>query len=326
MPVVRWGRERATSVVDPLQVDELDGDVVVLDDVSADDDERLRWCRRAPGVVIGCAAGEMPPSASVDIVLVGAEREQVLERLVSRIVAHPHASRVLVDVLRATPSFDGLAGLALESTAYSMLLTGGEFAAWLSEQPPTRSRTFALEPVRIERDGSELRVTLTRPENRNAFSAALRDALFQALTTAQTDGSIEHVVLSGDGPVFSSGGDLSEFGTTADVVRGHEIRIQRSVGAVLAGLTASTTALVHGACVGAGVELSAFADRVVADPGATFRLPEISMGLIPGAGGTVSITRRIGRQQCARLAILGDAIDAHRALELGLIDEIRPVP
>ena len=81
---------------------------------------------------------------------------------------------------------------------------------------------------------------------------------------------------------------------------------------------------VHGTCVGAGVELPAFAARVVADPETTFRLPEVGMGLIPGAGGTVSITRRIGRQQTACLALLGEAIDATEALALGLVDEIDP--
>lgn len=80
--------------------------------------------------------------------------------------------------------------------------------------------------------------------------------------------------------------------------------------------------MVQGPCVGAGVELSAFAGRVIADPHTTFRLPEISMGLIPGAGGTVSISRRIGRQRTARLAILGEPMGAAEALAYGLIDEI----
>lgn len=323
MPVMRWERDRATNVVDPLQVDELDGGVVVLDGVSADDDDQLRWCRRAPCVVIGCTDGGRRPAESVDIALVGEERERLLDGIVANVIAQPGACRTLVDVLRATPSLDVLAGLTLESTAYSMLLAGAEFVAWLAGQPPREPRTFALDPVRLDRVGDELRITLTRPENRNAFSAALRDELFHALTTAHVDPSIEHVVLAGAGPVFCSGGDLTEFGTASDVVRAHEIRTRRSVGAVLSGLP-KTTAVVHGTCVGAGVEISAFADRVIADPGTTFRLPEISMGLVPGAGGTVSITRRIGRQHCARLAILGEPIDASRALELGLIDEIRP--
>jgi enoyl-CoA hydratase/carnithine racemase len=79
---------------------------------------------------------------------------------------------------------------------------------------------------------------------------------------------------------------------------------------------------VHGACVGAGVELPAFASRVVADPGARFRLPEVAMGLVPGAGGTVSLPRRIGRQRTCRLALTGEWLDAETALRWGLVDEL----
>jgi enoyl-CoA hydratase/carnithine racemase len=79
---------------------------------------------------------------------------------------------------------------------------------------------------------------------------------------------------------------------------------------------------VHGSCIGAGVELPAFAARVVATGHTTFRLPELQMGLIPGAGGTASIARRIGRQRAAWLALTGDAIDARLALEWGLLDDV----
>jgi enoyl-CoA hydratase/carnithine racemase len=79
---------------------------------------------------------------------------------------------------------------------------------------------------------------------------------------------------------------------------------------------------VHGACAGAGVELPAFAGRVIADPGTTFLLPELAMGLIPGAGGTVSLPRRIGRERTAKLALSGEPIDAKTALDWGLVDEL----
>ena len=72
--------------------------------------------------------------------------------------------------------------------------------------------------------------------------------------------------------------------------------------------------------MGAGIELPAFARRVVAAEDAFFQLPELSLGLIPGAGGTVSIPRRIGRQRTARLALSGERLDAATALEWGLVD------
>jgi enoyl-CoA hydratase/carnithine racemase len=74
--------------------------------------------------------------------------------------------------------------------------------------------------------------------------------------------------------------------------------------------------------VGAGVEVPAAAGRVVAAPDAVFRLPEVAMGLIPGAGGTVSIPRRIGRRRACWLAISGASLDARTALAWGLVDEV----
>src|SRR5690606_34893966 len=82
------------------------------------------------------------------------------------------------------------------------------------------------------------------------------------------------------------------------------------------------TAHLHSACIGAGIEIPAFAGRVVAKKNAFFQLPELSMGLVPGAGGTVSIPRRIGRQRTAWLVISGRRIDAKTALNWGLVDEL----
>jgi enoyl-CoA hydratase/carnithine racemase len=318
--VVRWSRGQATGQVDPLAIDELDGHVLVVDGVTASDDGALAWIRRAPCVVVAATPRGATASGAPDLV-VGAG-DELLEALLARIEANPHASRALVDVLRPMPELDVTTGLTLESLAYSTLLAGPEFAAWQASRSRPAPRDHDGHPVRVERRGGELRITLARPSNRNAFSAALRDALFEAMTLAEVDASVERVVLDANGPAFSSGGDLTEFGTAPDVVRAHEVRTQRSVGALLARLGERAVVHVHGTCVGAGVELPAFAARVVADRGSTFRLPEVGMGLIPGAGGTVSITRRIGRQATARLAILGEAIHAAEALALGLVDEL----
>jgi enoyl-CoA hydratase/carnithine racemase len=84
------------------------------------------------------------------------------------------------------------------------------------------------------------------------------------------------------------------------------------------------TAYLHGNCIGAGIEVPAFAGRVVAAPDTVLRLPEIGMGLIPGAGGTVSISRRIGRHRTAWLALTGQPLPALPARDWGLVDEVRP--
>ena len=83
------------------------------------------------------------------------------------------------------------------------------------------------------------------------------------------------------------------------------------------------TAEVAGSCRGAGVELAAFCDQVVADRATTFALPELSLGLVPGAGGTVSLPRRIGRARAAWMALTGAVVDADSARSWGLVDRIR---
>jgi enoyl-CoA hydratase/carnithine racemase len=174
----------------------------------------------------------------------------------------------------------------------------------------------------VRRDGARLLITLNRPERRNAYGCQLRDALTDALRVAVSDPAITRVVLEGDGPCFCSGGDLDEFGTAPDLVTAHFVRTRAGAGRLIHDLGARIEVRVHGPVIGAGVELAAFAGTVVADPGTTFRLPETSMGLIPGAGGTVSIPRRIGRWRTLYLALTGRAIDAATALAWGLVDRI----
>jgi enoyl-CoA hydratase/carnithine racemase len=122
--------------------------------------------------------------------------------------------------------------------------------------------------------------------------------------------------------VFCSGGDLDEFGTVADPATGHLVRVTRSVGRAVHEVAARTTVHVHGPNAGSGVELAAFAGTVVAAPDATFVLPEVGLGLVPGAGGTVSLPRRIGRHRTAWLALTGATIDAELAQRWGLVDEL----
>ena len=132
-------------------------------------------------------------------------------------------------------------------------------------------------------------------------------------------------MLTGAGPAFCAGGDLDEFGTAPDLVSAHFVRTRAGAALPLHRLAGRTEVRVHGACVGAGVELPAFAGRVLAAPTATFRLPELGMGLIPGAGGTVSLPRRIGRWRTLFAALSGEPLDAVTALAWGLADEIAHV-
>ncbi len=238
----------------------------------------------------------------------------------------PLATLGLVQLLRLGARRPGVhAGLLAESAVYGVLQSGPEFSAWLASRGPGRPVVDEPgPPVRVERVAGRLTLVLNRPLRRNAFSTAMRDALAEALHVAACDSTVSEIALRAEGPCFCSGGDLDEFGSHPDPATAHAVRSTRNVARLLASCASRVAVRVHGACVGAGVELPAFAARVVAREDARFQLPELGMGLVPGSGGTVSIPRRIGRQRTAWLALTGERVDAETALEWGLVDAVEP--
>jgi hypothetical protein len=297
-----WCEAPVTDGESPLVLVELDG----LADVSA---QPPLW-----RVIVAVGTGVPPPICDA---LVASDAE--VDPMARTCATTPLAAATLAQVLRAGEHLELGDALVLESVAYSMLLGGAEFGRWLAEQPE-RSPRPAAEPVLVEYDGDTWIVVLNRTDTRNAYSAAMRDSLVDVLRAAEAMHPPPSIVVRGNGPSFSAGGDLAEFGTTPDPVLAHGIRTARAPGPLLQRLGA--TAMVHGPCVGAGVELPAFCARVEAAADTTFLLPEVAMGLIPGAGGTVSVARRVGRHRTALLALTGTAIDAPTALAWGLVDAV----
>lgn len=261
-------------------------------------------------------------AADTSLVAPSGRVEEAVDALSARAADAPMAGRALMHVLRATETLPVLDALTVESLAYSSLLAGAEFRAWLATRPAPHSTASAEPPLVLAREGDRLDILFNRPAVRNAYNAQMRDALVDALRLAEMDPTIERVELRGAGPAFCSGGDLNEFGLATDVAFAHTVRMTHSAGAALHAVRERVAAVVHGPSVGAGVEIAAFACVVVADPDATFRLPEVSMGLIPGAGGTVSIPRRIGRQRAGLFALSGVEIDAPTAHRWGLVDSL----
>ncbi len=244
-----------------------------------------------------------------------------LDAIERSVRANPLAAAALVQLLRVGAGRPAEDGLVLESVVYSMLQSGPEFATWRSGRSPSRQLRESHPPVLVERRGEVLQVTLNRPEVHNAYNRAMRDALCEALSVAMIDRETV-VEITGRGASFCSGGDLTEFGTASDPVSAHRIRSTRSPARLLAALSPRVRVTLHGACAGSGIELPAFAGFVSARPDTRIWLPELRMGLIPGAGGTVSLTRRIGRQRTAWLALTGSTLDASTALGWGLVDEL----
>jgi enoyl-CoA hydratase/carnithine racemase len=261
-----------------------------------------------------------PPSHGVGVPDVGA----AIDVLTANVTAHPLAAATLAVLLRGSGSLSVSLGLAAESAAYSTLQSGPEFATWLASRTP-RNRAPAPDPVVLaDRVEDLLHLTLNSPEIHNAFSRRMRDQLCELLRLADADPSITRLLVDGAGPSFCSGGFLDEFGQLPDPATAHVVRTTRSAARLMHRLADRTQVHLHGTVAGAGIELAAFAEVVVADPGTSISLPELSLGLIPGAGGTVSLPSRIGRQRTAWLGLSGAKIDASTAAAWGLVDVVQP--
>lgn len=302
--------------------------VVAPGGVAQGDEEALAaWLARQPCPVIGIAAktGGVAAARAVlaacDVVV---DNIDAVAPIAANIRKAPLAAMTLVQVLRVTAGMPPEQALVVESLAYATLQAGPEFAAWARTNPPALHRIVEEEgpAVRIERDGPRLDLVLNRPRNRNSMSVEMRDALCEAFQLVVADDSIASVHLSGAGGCFSTGGEVREFGTAPDPATAHAVRSQRLPAAVLLACAKRVSAHLHGACIGSGIELPAFAHRVTAARDTFIQLPELRFGLIPGAGGCISLPRRIGRQRTAWLALSARRINAATALEWGLIDEI----
>lgn len=320
--------DRRGRPLNPLLVVDLD-DLIGLSDIPA----VARQLRNLSRLVVGIATG--PVSAAIHLMMshltcVLAPEETTtaiagspddLQGIAETVAEEPYAALLLAQVLAAArPGEAAAAGLWRESTAYGLLQSGEGFRRWVANKHPAQAPADC-SVVSVERLGSTLHVTLSDPRHHNAFSSRMRDELFAALEVAAADPAVE-VVLRGEGVSFCSGGHLAEFGATTDAALAHLIRTTRSAGAMIDAMRERVTVEVHGATIGAGIELAAFAGHVSACPDTWFQLPEVGYGLIPGAGGTVSIPRRIGRWRTAYMALTGARVDAARALRWGLVDSV----
>jgi enoyl-CoA hydratase/carnithine racemase len=235
--------------------------------------------------------------------------------------AQPLAAAVALDLLRSIDLAHAANGLVQESLAYAVLQGSDAHAAWLASRPAAAASAPAGQ-VLTRRVGNILEICLDRAQAHNAIDRPMRDQLFDGFSVAALDPDVERVTLRGVGRTFCVGADLDEFGTTRDPAAAHGIRMQSLPAHAISQCCTKFVAHVQGACVGSGLEMAAFANRLTAAPDAWFQLPELSMGLIPGAGGCVSVSRRIGRCRTAALVLSGRRINARTALDWGLIDAI----
>ncbi|WP_071795856.1 enoyl-CoA hydratase-related protein [Natronohydrobacter thiooxidans] len=161
---------------------------------------------------------------------------------------------------------------------------------------------------------------LNRPEARNALNSALRQALTDAFATLPRDASLRAIVITGDDRAFMAGADLREFATmgTAEVAR---LGVRRMWN-VIAECPLPVIAAVNGAALGGGLELAMHADIIVAGEGAKLGQPEITVGIMPGGGGTQRLVRALGKFKAMNMLLTGAPVTGRAAFEIGLASEV----
>jgi enoyl-CoA hydratase/carnithine racemase len=161
---------------------------------------------------------------------------------------------------------------------------------------------------------------LARPEARNALDLAMREELAAQLEAIEGDDAVRATVVTGDTKAFAAGADLKMIAEARplDVERLGLHRLWRRV----ADHPKPLVAAVNGYAFGAGCELALHCDLIVAGPGTRFALPEIKVGIMPGAGGTQRLVRAVGKPRAMRMLLTGDPIDGATAERWGLASEL----
>jgi methylglutaconyl-CoA hydratase len=175
--------------------------------------------------------------------------------------------------------------------------------------------------LRIERDGDVLRITLARPETRNAFDATLIAELSKAFVDVAT---ARAVVLAGDGQSFCAGADVEWMRSSVDLDRDANVADANALRRMLESIDtcpAPVVAVVQGHALGGGVGLVACADIALAEPSAVFAFSEVKLGIIPAVISPFAL-RKIGESAARRYFVTGERFDAETALRIGLVHEV----
>ncbi len=165
-------------------------------------------------------------------------------------------------------------------------------------------------------------VRFTRPEIRNPLSVEVLVLLDGIIDDAGSDTSVECLIFTGEGDAFASGADLREIAEVESSDAKDFARLGQDLMAKVAALPKKTFAAINGFCFGGALDLALSCDRRIASPNAQFAHPGAGLGIITGWGGTQRLPRLIGRGNALEMFFTATPIDAERALQFGLIDEI----
>lgn len=245
-----------------------------------------------------------------------------VERIRRNAAENVTAALAFDTLLRITAITRTREALIAESFAHAMLLAGADYRHWAAERAQAQGHPGPSATARIERNGSVVTVRLPGGAGESGLDDSARTDLAHALHKLGPD--VEELRIEGDGPDFW-GVARPDAPLTADgIATMHLRRMSDNLGAAAYPHRRRMSVHVRGRCVGAGLELAAMAHHITASPDATFQMPELRMGLVSGHGGTVALTRRLGRWRTAYLALSADPISAETAYRWGLVDAVVP--
>ena len=183
---------------------------------------------------------------------------------------------------------------------------------------------MTVPAVLYEKESSIAIVSLNRPRRLNAYNVEMRDDLYQILLAVRDDPEVRVMILRGEGPAFSTGGDVSEFGSAPSPTSAREIRWRRDVWGTLLRLRQPTIAAVHGYTVGGGMEMALLCDLCIAADDAIFFLPESGLAMIPGVVGTQTAPRAVRMGRALDMVLTGKRVAAQEAMQIGLANRVVP--
>ena len=174
--------------------------------------------------------------------------------------------------------------------------------------------------IKTEIIDNVLRITIDRPEKKNALTSAMYNAMANAVEEGEANPEVRVTLLHGNGDSFTAGNDLEDF--VANPWKGHAVPPALRFIAAMAGAKKPLVAAIHGSVVGIGVTILLHCDLVYAANNAKLMMPFVNLGIVPEAGSTVLLPALLGHQRASELLLLGLPITAQRAYELGLVNVV----
>jgi enoyl-CoA hydratase len=186
---------------------------------------------------------------------------------------------------------------------------------------------MAYDNLLLERDGPVAIITLNRPKQLNALSADVLNDVSAALDELTADNAVRAIIVTGAGErAFAAGADIGELAQIENATAGRQMAMRsHQLGRKMAGLGKPIIAAINGFALGGGLELALACDIRLASDTAQVGLPEVTLGIMPGWGGTQRLARLVGPGAAKLLMMTGERIDAHEALRLGIVERVVPV-